>query len=387
MSRITRFFIDKFKSLSEFDLPLPPEGNNFICLVGKNGSGKSTVLQAIDFVGQIFRGDISGWLKSRGWEKNQIVERPQLRSIQVEIHGEFGGDRVEWSATFYTLSLKCTSEQVFVNGERVLSLSDRKIYLGKEKVFENIYSYEGSILSLLEDKILKTEGLLSFVSFMRKIYSFDTLNSKQLRNRSREVGDDGNIGRGGEFLSGRLASFSTRQRSRINDIIKSFYPWIIGFEAKAKRGGWVEINFFEHGEGIRSISSQHTCDGVLRLLGFITELMTQDTFIVFDEIENGFNPEIMEKLIRILTECDKQIIITTHNPVLLNYMSDKTAIESVVLMFRKAHGKTGAVHFFELPELKERLQYLGPGEAFLDVNIDDVLEANQKILCPQRLSQ
>lgn len=114
--------------------------------------------------------------------------------------------------------------------------------------------------------------------------------------------------------------------------------------------------------------------------------MTQDTFIVFDEIENGFNPEIMEKLIRILTECDKQII-TTHNPVLLNYMSDKTAIESVVLMFRKAHGKTGAVHFFELPELKERLQYLGPGEAFLDVNIDDVLEANQKILSPQRLSQ
>ena len=52
-----------FKSLAEVTLRL----GHFNCLVGMNGAGKSTVLQALDFVSQLMRGDVQGWLDRRGW--------------------------------------------------------------------------------------------------------------------------------------------------------------------------------------------------------------------------------------------------------------------------------------------------------------------------------
>lgn len=86
MDHITHFHIDKFKSLHNFTIPFPPSPNNtFLCLIGKNGSGKSTVLQAIDFAGEIFRGKISPWLKSRNWEKRDISSFQRLQNINLDI--------------------------------------------------------------------------------------------------------------------------------------------------------------------------------------------------------------------------------------------------------------------------------------------------------------
>ena len=47
---IRKFEIDNFKSLVDFSLPMPPNAlGRFVCLIGLNGAGKSTVLQALDF--------------------------------------------------------------------------------------------------------------------------------------------------------------------------------------------------------------------------------------------------------------------------------------------------------------------------------------------------
>lgn len=43
--------IDNFKSLVDFKLDFA----KFTCLVGLNGSGKSTVLQAMDFLSQLMQ--------------------------------------------------------------------------------------------------------------------------------------------------------------------------------------------------------------------------------------------------------------------------------------------------------------------------------------------
>ncbi len=52
--RITHLRVDNFKSLVDFNLPLA----KFNCLVGLNGSGKSTVLQFFDFLSQQVKGDL-----------------------------------------------------------------------------------------------------------------------------------------------------------------------------------------------------------------------------------------------------------------------------------------------------------------------------------------
>jgi AAA15 family ATPase/GTPase len=51
---ITHFYIDNFKSLVNFELDLA----KFTCLIGLNGAGKSTVLQALDFTSAVMSGEI-----------------------------------------------------------------------------------------------------------------------------------------------------------------------------------------------------------------------------------------------------------------------------------------------------------------------------------------
>ena len=57
--RIHSIRTNGFKSLVDFRIELA----NFTCLIGMNGVGKSTVLQFLDFLSQLMRGDVKGWLK------------------------------------------------------------------------------------------------------------------------------------------------------------------------------------------------------------------------------------------------------------------------------------------------------------------------------------
>ena len=80
--KIKSIKVDNFKSLVNFNLPLA----KFNCLVGLNGSGKSTVLQFFDFLSQQVRGDLSGWLKERQWESSDLnskLTREQNISFEV----------------------------------------------------------------------------------------------------------------------------------------------------------------------------------------------------------------------------------------------------------------------------------------------------------------
>ena len=88
---------NSFKSLVDFSLPF----SKFNCLVGLNGSGKSTVLQFIDFLSQQMTGDIDEWLESRKWtakDLNSTLSKQLNISFTVEL--EFSGKSVIWNASF-----------------------------------------------------------------------------------------------------------------------------------------------------------------------------------------------------------------------------------------------------------------------------------------------
>ncbi len=76
---LRRIEVDNFKSLDGFDLEL----SRFTCLIGLNGSGKSTVLQAVDFLARLFRGNISGWLAQRQWKVGDLGSK-LLRKSNID---------------------------------------------------------------------------------------------------------------------------------------------------------------------------------------------------------------------------------------------------------------------------------------------------------------
>ena len=57
------FNVHNFKSLVNFEMRL----SRFNVLIGMNGAGKSTILQAIDFMSQLMFGKMDDWLAGRNW--------------------------------------------------------------------------------------------------------------------------------------------------------------------------------------------------------------------------------------------------------------------------------------------------------------------------------
>jgi AAA15 family ATPase/GTPase len=101
-------------------------------------------------------------------------------------------------------------------------------------------------------------------------------------------------------------------------------------------------------------------------------VQTADRILLLDEIENGIHPELMAKFVRYLAEAPVQIIATTHSPLILNYLSDKQAEESVILLYRNSTGRTRSCRYFDLPSAKKKLGILGPGEVYLDTSIEQI---------------
>ena len=56
---------------------------------------------------------------------------------------------------------------------------------------------------------------------------------------------------------------------------------------------------------------------MLRLLTILAQTQTLHSFLLFDEIENGVNPELVEKLVNVLLNARQQVLVTTHSPMIL----------------------------------------------------------------------
>lgn len=111
------FKITNFKSIDEICMDL--QKLNFI--VGMNGAGKSTILQALDFTSQLMKGDIQSWLANREWDfkdlRNQNNKNRKF-NIDIEIFLDHYNQDVKklivWKASFSTRDLFCRSEGIYL---------------------------------------------------------------------------------------------------------------------------------------------------------------------------------------------------------------------------------------------------------------------------------
>lgn len=110
--------------------------------------------------------------------------------------------------------------------------------------------------------------------------------------------------------------------------------------------------------------------GQSRLLAILAQAGSDRSLLLFDEIENGINPEIVKELVDTLVNCGRQVLVTSHSPMILNYLDDDIARGSVQFIYRGADGGTRARRFFSVPRVGDKLAYMGPGEAFVDTDLN-----------------
>lgn len=375
MDRIINIYIDNFKSLSKVSIPFPDsQENTTLCLIGKNGSGKSTILQAVDFVGELFRGDISSWLYSRQMDKSDLYPCRRVHNINIKIEGVFGGEKTVWEGSFNLHDMVCTKEILTINDDIEFSLINGEKFFKNESFVKRWYWYQGSMLSAFNDKMLNNCALRPFISFMRDIHSFDVLNIAQMRARTGRVPKGTNIGREGALVSGKIGSISAEQRAELLSKIQLFYPWIQDIRTTRLQIGWFKIDFIEKtGNGtVWKDNPINLSDSALRIIGFLLELMTSDTVVAFDEVENGLDVDRLKQFVNEIMNNRKQVIMTTHNPLVINAMPEDVALQSTLFVYRNSEGRTCVKPFFAIPDVAERLSYLSPGEVYLDVNMDEL---------------
>ena len=391
---IKGFYIDNFKSLVDFRLPPKPHQlGPFTCLVGLNGAGKSTVLQAFDFVGHLANGQVATWLKQREWKKSDLTSRflKLKKLIQFELEIEVPGNgRIVWAGSFNTTEMRCTAETVTVDGvEQVLLIKDGQLLVSgtdsKPSVQYPVRSmkYEGSTLSFIEVRdVHPALGVLKHVA--ANLRSLDLLSPQSMRRRAKEGVD---IGYGGERLSAFIHGLPAKNKVALTTALKKFYPQVSELSTKSLRAGWKDLRVVEQYDSAPlsrlESDARQVNDGLLRVLAVLSQVSVSEgpghsvltegmgqSCVLFDEIENGINPELMQKLVELLLGAERQVIVTTHSPLVLNYLPDEVAKESVLLVYRNNAGHTKVARLFDLPSTQRKLSLLGPGEVFVDTNLE-----------------
>jgi predicted ATPase len=392
---IKGFYIDNFKSLVDFRLPpAPHQLGSFTCLVGLNGAGKSTVLQAFDFVGHLANGQVATWLKQREWKAADLTSRfLKKKLIQFELDIEVPGEgRIVWNGSFNTTEMRCTAETVTVEGvEQALHIKDGQLVVAgtdsKPSVQYPVRSmkYEGSTLSFIDVRdVHPALGVLKHMA--ANLRSLDLLSPQSMRRRAKEGAD---IGYGGERLGAFIHGLPAKDKAALTKALKQFYPQVTELSTTALRAGWKDLRIVEQYDSAQLIPSRlesdarQMNDGLLRVLAILSQVSMQEpsdhahqpsglgqSCVLFDEIENGINPELMQKLVQLLLGAERQVIVTTHSPLVLNYLPDEVAKEAVLLLFRNSAGHTKVVRLFDLPSTKKKLTLLGPGEVFVDTHLE-----------------
>jgi predicted ATPase len=362
--------IVNFKSLAAVTIPL----GHFTCLVGMNGAGKSTVLQALDFLSQLMRGDVQGWLDRRGWaaaDLNSKLKKERNITFTVEFKGA-SGSLLTWTAAFNRTDLRCTREMAVLGSSpsslKVLFRSqDQKFFAGDLALQDISFTFQGSLLSVLKNSELPTE-LLEFRDALRNFRSLELLSPDKLRKSARASEHD--IGSGGEKLSAYLDTIKGERKANLVALLKRFYPALVDYKITSQRSGWKKLSVFEQfGDQQLETDALHLNDGLLRILAVLTQADADRSLLLLDELENGINQEIVETLVDTLLESPQQLLVTTHSPLLLNYLPDAVARTAVQFLYKTPQGETRIKPFFDIPRMSAKLEAMGPGDAFVDTDL------------------
>jgi predicted ATPase len=416
---LKKLIIRNFKAIQDMTIELTP----ITVLIGGNSCGKTTVLQALDFLRSASGRDIPEYLREKGWDfkelKSQLNSGKNKPITFISVFEFIVDDKTELLEWTFIIN---QTDNHFVIREEIKRLSDNSV------IFSRGFGQEGPIVAggagahagnpfaaahdineiILEASWLKylqfvkdSPELSSIKKFLLGSTYFGLLSPDNIRagGKNRFAVD---IGQGGVSLAPFIHGLIDEQKNTLNKIISS----LVGFSVKINTidlGGRIEFYIEETFDGSSTrINKDHISDGLLRIISFaaialqkkilitpparqeitpidngfqinLGRLEEPEGMVLLDEIENGINPYLTENvngLLNSLTETGKrQIIITTHSPVMLNDFKP----EEIVFLWKDKNGSVHVKKFFDTKEMREALDFLNPGEIWENYGKDIIL--------------
>jgi predicted ATPase len=238
--------------------------------------------------------------------------------------------------------------------------------------------------------------------FLYSSRNFGLLSPEKMRMPSKN--NVNSIGLQGRSLAAFVHKMPDAKKQELNAIISDLLGIQISIKTLEDPGfGVILLAVAEHFSKTTHIDSSHISDGLLRIIAFAAmkleieslvrldfggavvqnqdgSVMAENTipvrngYILLDEIENGINPYLAEKIIGLLRDMikksERQIIVTTHSPIILNEFKP----EEIIFLWKDETGASHCGKMFATEKMRYPLNALSPGEIWVNLEKEQILE-------------
>ncbi len=355
---LKQIILENWKSFRYAELPI----DSLTVLIGTNASGKSNVVEALEFLKRIAQGEnieaaLAGdkTLPSIRGGVEWAARKPEtIFALQALVQGE--DDKID-----YHYGIAVTTKPFIniwkesINGQRNNDDNSKKYFedfllefrlnsnekpnislsytASKPRIFfTNNFNRRGSILKELRRSHLPMGMGKDITSVFDALENIFILNSSpsQMRDYSR-LSDT--LESDASNIAGVLAALPDKQKAEVESTLSAYAKELPEGDIQkvwAEKVGRFDTDAMLYCEEIwkpghiTEIDARSMSDGTLRFLAILTALLTrpEGSQIVIEEIDNGLHPSRASLLVKMLREIGEKrkidILITTHNPALLD---------------------------------------------------------------------
>jgi predicted ATPase len=339
---IERFYVHNFRCLENFELPISGRASSL--LIGKNGTGKSTVRRALEVLQQIGRGSnrVGELLKSEDFARGRS-DVP----IRFEIKVMLGGTVFEYELALELPSgfkeLRVAEEKFTVNGEELYSRDHAQVILTKtlsrpearflvdwHLVALPIIQFPPSVVSV--ESFRQWLGRMMILSPIPSQITGDS--SGHTLSPNREVTNFG------EWITGLLA-YSPASYARIDQYLKTLIPDLKDIiNPEIGRDARTLIVQFQRDQATLSVPFRELSDGEkCFFIGAVVLASNQaygPLFCFWDEPGNFLSLSELGDFVMDLRrsfQSSGQIVATTHNTQAIEQFSR----DNTFLLDRRSH--------------------------------------------------
>jgi len=361
--RLTKLYIHNYKSF--YDTTIELDKLNIV--VGENNSGKSNLIDVLEFIDIAMSKDIERAIDDKGgYDKiknySAVGEKKVVIRATFEIDKKGNGGILSGALFdgFITLSFSFTKKYSYLTW--CIDVSVIKYIHSIKKYFNNINKNKEKFIIFSKSNWSNYKGEFLeddiYINSRLSTYYFDT-NLIRKESSNENIND---LKKDGSNLGKNLFYIKSKDKKRFEAISNSLITTvneIDGIDVYNIAGSYIIV--FK--EGDREININTVSDGTINLLATITALNqiigdrpwgVGDFLLIFEEPERHLHFKVVNYLLDSFRNHNKQILITSHSTEMLKYAN----LNEVIFIYRDSEGDTQTIRADKIPNLKEKMEYM-----------------------------
>ena len=325
-------YIKNFKSIVETRIDDMP---NFAVFAGTNGSGKSNLFEALEFIRDVVRSGVKYATKKHNGYEN--IHSHKLKGDNAKKFTAIMEFFINNQSYKYEIEIKQWNkdpilyETIVKNGEELAKRVSKKLIISNKEQ-EISYSNDATILKLVSDE---AQDLLEFISAIER-YQIDP-------NRAREADDYFENDTLDSYASNLTTVLSrieknTLIREDIEELMQMIVPGLEKIKIEKERLNNKTVVTFKEAGTRKRFPAGLISDGTIYALAMLVIIYSNNKgIIMIEEPERGLNPKAISEVVNIFRERSElfNIFINTHSESIVRVSKPEE-----LFIVNKIEGKT-----------------------------------------------